>query len=142
MKNLDEKESAKLASLIYGTSMDVNWESLKADDEVEDKTIADLIDKIEESIKNYSPDLTRDKEGNIKYGGEMTREEFLDVIEQIRASDTLMRMEIKDITDNEDTNFRAMTLEDLEKDPEKIKTNHCIVGEEGVGWIRIPLKVE
>ncbi|WP_024291077.1 hypothetical protein [Lacrimispora indolis] len=134
MKNLDEKESAKLASLIYGTSMDVNWESLKADDEVEDKTIADLIDKIEESIKNYSPDLTRDKEGNIKYGGEMTREEFLDVIEQIRASDTLMRMEIKDITDNEDTNFRAMTLED----PEKIKTNHCIVGEEGVGWIRIP----
>lgn len=70
---------------------------------------------MKDSVKNYSPDLTRDKEGNIKYGGEMTREEFLDVIDQIRASDTLMRMEIKDITDNEDTNFRAMTLEDPEK---------------------------
>lgn len=121
--------------------MGADWNSMEGE-----KTIANLISQMEDSVKNYSPDLTRDKEGNIKYGGEMTREEFLDVIEQIRASDTLMRMEIKDITDNEDTNFRAMTLEDPEKDPEKnpekIKTNHCIVGEEGVGWIRIPLKVE
>ncbi|WP_024347239.1 Mbeg1-like protein [Lacrimispora indolis] len=117
MKNLDEKESARLVSLIYGTSMNKNWNTIQ--DKKNVNTVADLIDEMEESVKTHSPDLTRDKEGNIKYGGEMTREEFLDVIEQIRASDTLMRMEIKDITDNEDTNFRAMTLEDPEKDPEK-----------------------
>ena len=87
MKELDEKESAKLVSLIYGTSMDENWNSLKTHNE--DTTVADLIDEMEESVKTNSKDLKRDKDGNIIYGGEMTKEEFLDVIDQIRASDTL-----------------------------------------------------
>lgn len=110
MKELDEKESAKLVSLIYGTSMDENWNSLKT--HKEDTTVANLIDEMEESVRTYSKDLTRDKEGNIIYGGEMTKEEFLDVIDQIRASDTLMRMEIKNFSDDKTTDFRAMTLED------------------------------
>ena len=46
----------------------------------------------------------------------MTKEEFLDVIDQIKDSDTLMRMEIKDFTNNEKTDFRAMTLVDPENE--------------------------
>ncbi|MDR2022247.1 MAG: hypothetical protein LBQ71_03120, partial [Hungatella sp.] len=111
MKGLDEKESAKLVSLIYGTSMHKNWVSLEKDKEVKIKTVAGLIDKMEKSVREDSDDL-KDKDGKIKYGGEMTKEEFLDVIDQIRASDTLMRMEIKNFSDDKTTDFRAMTLED------------------------------
>ena len=59
MKDLNEKESAKLVSLIYGTSMDENWTLLKNEKKLEVRTVADLIDKMEDSIKKYSPDLTR-----------------------------------------------------------------------------------
>ena len=38
---------------------------------------------------------------NQKLGGEMIKEEFLDVIDQVKDSDTLMRMEIKDFTNND-----------------------------------------
>lgn len=87
MKELDEKESAKLVSLIYGTSMNENWNTIQENNEV--GTVENLVNVMEDSVKIDSKYLKRDKDGNIIYGREMTKKEFLDVIDQIRASDTL-----------------------------------------------------
>ncbi|WP_024291082.1 hypothetical protein [Lacrimispora indolis] len=117
MNTIEDKDAAKQTSLIYGTAMGADWYSMEGE-----KTVENLVNVMEESVKTDSKYFKRDKDGNIIYGGEMTKEKFLDVIDQIKSSETLMRMEIKDITDNKDTNFRVITLEDPEKDPEnKVK---------------------
>lgn len=97
MESISEKDGAKLVSLIYGTTMVVNYDK-------EMKTVSELITQMEKSVS----DLPQDD----KAGAEMTKEEFLDVIDQIKESDTLMGMEIKNFTNKKETDFRAMTLVD------------------------------
>lgn len=105
---ISDKDGAKLVSFIYGKTVYQDWEKM-------DKTgtVSELIGMADNHIRKL--------ESGEKIGGEMTKEEFLDVIDQIRQSDTLMRMEIKDFTDtnngkssNKKTDFRAMTLVDPE----------------------------
>lgn len=107
MEEMGDKDVAKLVSIIYGTTIYNDLKNKRSN------KLSELINNMEKSISDIPP--------NKKIGGEMTKEEFLDVIDQIKQSDTLMRMEIRDFTDtNEDssldrkTDFRAMTLVDPE----------------------------
>ncbi|WP_077611741.1 PAAR-like protein [Clostridium sp. Marseille-P2415] len=102
MAEITNKDAAKLVSLIYGTTMNENYEELKSN------KLSDLVDLMESNVSSLDVEE--------KIGGEMTKEEFLDVIDQIKDSDTLMRMEIKDFSNNEKTDFRAMTLVDPENE--------------------------
>lgn len=108
MEEIGYKDGARLVSLIYGSTVYQDWEKMG-----KCGTVSDLIKISDNHIHSLK--------SNEKIGGEMTKEEFLDVIDQIKHSDTLMRMEIKDLTDtNKDgssdrkTDFRAMTLVDPE----------------------------
>ncbi|WP_164473049.1 PAAR-like protein [Clostridium sp. E02] len=101
MNELNDRDGAKLVSLIYHLTMNDNWETLK---DSNSKKMSDFVAIIEEYVSNLDTEE--------KLGGEMTKEEFLDVIDQVKDSDTLMRMEIKDFTNNDKTDFRAMTLID------------------------------
>jgi hypothetical protein len=107
MEEMGDKDVAKLSSMIYGSTIYDDFKNKRSN------KLSELINNMEESISDLPP--------NKKIGGEMTKEEFLDVIDQIKQSDTLMRMEIKDFTDanegslsNRKTDFRAMTLVDPE----------------------------
>lgn len=103
MKEIDDKDAAKLVSFIYGK----NLPKITSDLEVEVKgnyTIGDLVKKIKENPEKIS--------GNDTAGAEMSLEEYMDVIAQIEQSETLMSMEIENFVNEEDTDFRAFTLTD------------------------------
>lgn len=99
MEEISDKNGAQLVSLIYGTNMVSDYNENV-------RTVSDLVTKMEGSASALSNDENA--------GAEMTKKEMLDVIDQIKESKTLMRMEIKDFTNNKSTDFRAMTLVDPE----------------------------
>ncbi|WP_164473202.1 hypothetical protein, partial [Clostridium sp. E02] len=96
MGEINDKDASKLVSFIYGATINENMNKLKKSNH---NKMSDLVKVIEISVTDLPP--------NQKLGGEMTKEEFLDVIDQVKDSDTLMRMEIKDFTNNDKTDFRA-----------------------------------
>ena len=100
MKQVSDKEAAKFVSLIYGTTLEKDMKKIKGNK----KNVSDLVSEMEKSVLSLDSDE--------KVGGEMTKEEFLDVIDQVKNSKELMQMEIKDFTNNSKTDFRAMTLVD------------------------------
>ena len=99
MEDINGKEGAELVSLIYGTTLSTDLDILK---ERRSNKISNLVSIMENDISKLKP--------NQKLCGEMTKEEFLDVIDQVKDSDTLMRMEIKNFTNNDKNRFPSHDL--------------------------------
>lgn len=97
MEEINDKEAAMLATLIYIPKIQIQWEKMEGSG-----TIKELVNNLEASIKN-EPD-------NKKLGAEMNKAEFQDVINQIKASEKLMSLTVENIENKDQTNFCAMTL--------------------------------
>lgn len=104
MEKINEKDAAKLAAMIYRPELAKEWKALLDEEEIETCTVSELVKRIEANLAKQSP------EGY--YGAEMSKDEYWDVITQIKESETLMSMEIVDLTTTDETYFRAMTLVD------------------------------
>lgn len=119
MPTIKDKDAAKLATIIYIPELTTVIDNKKAG---EDKKIYldEVVDALEAKIKN--------KKDNKIIGAEMTKEEFLDVLDQVKASDELMRLEVvnyanttpikadESIDFTVNTDFRAITLKDPKKE--------------------------
>ncbi|MDR2021987.1 MAG: DUF2974 domain-containing protein [Hungatella sp.] len=101
MSSINEYESSNLASFIYGGEMEIVYK------ENTPKTMKKLVKLMEDHIQTSPSD---------KIGGQMTRAEYQEKLDQIKSSETLMRMKIEDFINNEETDFRAMTLVDPENE--------------------------
>lgn len=101
MGEISGEEAAMLAALIYRPELREEWDVL-VEDQGDKCTINDLVTAIEKKIKKQSK--------NEKFGAQMTKAEFQEVLNQIKASKTLMSLEVENIESNDRTHFRAMTL--------------------------------
>ena len=101
MSSINEYESSNLASFIYGGEMEIVYK------ENAPKTMKKFVELMEDHIQTLP---------SYKIGGQMTRAEYQKKLEQIKSSEVLMRMKIENFENNEETDFRAMTLVDPENE--------------------------
>ena len=101
MSSINQYESSNLASFIYGGEMEIVYK------ENTPKTMEKFVELMEDHIQTLPSD---------KIGGQMTRAEYQEKLDQIKSSEVLMRMKIENFENNEKTDFRAMTLVDPENE--------------------------
>lgn len=114
MEEINDKEAAMLATLIYMPDIQSAWE-----DDVGSGTIKDLINNLEASIEK--------KPANETLAAEMNKAEFQDVMNQIKASEKLMSLTVENIENNDQTYFRAMTLKPPKTEDSQNNMNPIIV---------------
>lgn len=101
MSSIDEYDGANLASFIYGGEMENVYKTK------EPENMAEFVKAMEDKIQTLP---------SYKIGGQMTRAEYQEKLDQIKSSEVLMRMKIENFENNEETDFRAMTLVDPENE--------------------------
>lgn len=98
MGEISGEEAAMLAALIYRPKLQQDWIKIKN----QKRTVKNLIFSIEKELAT--------QQDTADFGAQMTKAEFQEVLNQIKASKTLMSLEVENIESNDRTHFRAMTL--------------------------------
>lgn len=100
MSEINVQEAAMLATLIYRPELKTEWQEVATTNGK--CTVEELITHSEIELKKQAEAAT--------FGGQMSKTEFYDVFNKIKSSEKIMSLEIENIENNDQTNFRAMTL--------------------------------
>ena len=98
MGEISGEEAAMLAALIYRPELQQDWDTKRN----KKRTMKNFIASIEKELEK--------QQDTADFGAQMTKAEFQEVLNQIKASKTLMSLEVENIESNDRTHFRAMTL--------------------------------